>query len=92
MGRGRARVPPTKGAPMPVAVEAASVLIVPAFPMFSQAAGPDILAVSRSTVHKWLGREKLGFIMDNLGERYVLRDELIRFATEYLKLNVKGVH
>lgn len=75
---------------MPAVVEA-SVLIVPDCPAFSPVAIAELLSVNRCTVHYWLEKGKLVGFRDNADDRHVMRDELIRFATEYLKLNVKGV-
>lgn len=60
-------------------------LIVPPYPAFSPAAVADLLQVYRSTVQYWLVAGKLAYFRDNIGEPYVLRDELIRFAREYLQ-------
>lgn len=68
---------------MPTVVEDA-VLIVPDFPSFSPAAIAQLLKVYRSTVQYWLANGKLDSFTDNIGERYVLRDELVRFVREYL--------
>lgn len=70
-----------------VAKEAA--LIVPDFPAFSPAAIAELLKVYRSTVQYWLANHKLESFTDNIGERYVHRDELIRFARDYLKLSIE---
>jgi len=85
MGRppARARVEPPKSEPMPdVAVDTG--LIVPAFPAFSPVSIAALLNLNRGTVHYYLESGKLGFFRDNVGERYVLREELIRFVREYL--------
>lgn len=71
---------PTQSAPGDVA----AVIIVPVLPMFSPAAVADVLKVNRGMVHYYLEKGKLEFLRDNIGERYVLRDELIRFVREYL--------
>lgn len=68
---------------MPVAEEA--VLIVPAFPAFSQVAIASLLKVARSTVQYWIESEKLTCFKDNVGERYVLRAEVVRFIREYIR-------
>lgn len=88
MGRARRAVPPP---PVPIAPDppplqvVQPVVIVPAFPMFSPAAVAQLLKVYRSTVQYWLTNGKLESLQDNIGERYVLRDELVRFVREYLK-------
>jgi predicted site-specific integrase-resolvase len=66
----------------PVAEEL--VLIVPAFPAFSPAAIAELLSINRCTVHYWLEQGKLPAFRDNIGERYVLREVLVRFVREYL--------
>ena len=72
---------------MPMVAEAV-VLIVPDFPSFSPAAIAGLLRVNRCTVHWWLANSKLDSFPDNIGERYVRRDELVRFAREYLRRDV----
>lgn len=81
--RERPAPPPAKEEPMPPVVEE-TALIVPAFPSFSPAAIADLLKVYRSTVQYWMVNGKLESFTDNIGARYVLRAELIRFAREYL--------
>lgn len=91
MGRPRREMPPPVPAPVepvPVAappVVAPPLVIVPVFPCFSPAATAAVLRVHRGTVHNWLERGKLEFVLDNIGERYVRREELIRFVREYLQ-------
>lgn len=87
MGRARP-APPAKEAPMPPVAEE-SVVIVPAFPAFSPAAIAQLLKVHRSTVQYWLANGKLDSVADNIGERYVLRDDLLLFIRDYLK---RAVH
>lgn len=65
------------------------VLIVPDFPSFSPAAIAELLKVYRSTVQYWLNNGKLDFFEDNISERYVRRDELIRFIKDYLRRTVR---
>ena len=65
------------------------VVIVPAFPAFSPAAIAGLLNIYRSTVQYWLTNGKLDSFQDNIGERYVLRGELVRFIKEYLKRGVQ---
>lgn len=78
-------VPPTpKEEPVPTVAEEI-VLIVPTFPAFSPASVSELLRVNRGTVAKWLDKGKLGFFCDNIGARYILRDELIRFVRDYLQ-------
>jgi len=69
--------------PKPDAVDVA--VMVPAFPMFSPAAIAALLHLNRGMIHYYLEKQKLEFIRDNIGERYVLRGELIRFIREYLR-------
>jgi predicted site-specific integrase-resolvase len=72
---------------MPAVIDSA-VLIIPAFPAFSPAAIAKLLTVNRGTVHYWLEHGKLLAFRDNIGERYVPREELIRFVRDYLKRGV----
>lgn len=91
MGRPRREVPPPPIEPPVIpepVVPADVVVIVPAFPMFSPAAAAEVLRVHRGTVHNWFDRGKLEFFRDNIGERYVLRAELIRFIRDYLQWRV----
>lgn len=60
-------------------------VVVPWFPAFSQVAIAALLRSSRSTVHYWIVNGKLEAFEDNVGERYVLRAELVRFVREYLQ-------
>lgn len=69
---------------MPIVAEEA-VLIVPAFPTFSPAAIAELLKESRQAVYYWMTSGKLAFFRDNIGEPYVQREELVRFAKEYLR-------
>lgn len=92
MGRPRREVPPPPVLPpvepVPAAVPPVGeppLVIVPPFPCFSPAAAAGVLRVHRGTMHNWIERGKLEFYQDNIGERYVLRAELIRFVREYLK-------
>jgi len=62
-----------------------TVLIVPAFPTFSPAAIAELLNINRCTVHYWLEHGKLVAFKDNIGERYVLREVLVKFVREYLR-------
>lgn len=64
-------------------------LVVPDFPSFSPSAIAGLLRVNRCTVHYWLANSKLDSFPDNIGERYVLRAELIRFVREYLRRAVQ---
>lgn len=85
---------PREAAPVPASEEAStgadgSAVRVPAFPMFSPAAIASLLHLNRGMVHYYLEKQKLEFVRDNIGERYVLRPELIRFIREYLQ---RGVH
>jgi len=86
---------PREAAPVPVKVETVPtasesvVVIIPAFPMFSPAAAAELIGVHRGTVYNWLERGKLEFFRDNIGERYVLREELIRFIRDYLQRPVQ---
>jgi len=76
--------PPDQRAPVPPGADEA-VLIVPPLPMFSPAAIADLLHAYRSTVQYWLENDKLASFTDNIGQRYVLREELIRFVRDYLR-------
>lgn len=76
--------PPARATPPPAVVPPGPVQ-VPAFPMFSPAAIAGLLQVYRSTVNYWLVNGKLDSFRDNIGERYVLRAELVRFVRDYLK-------
>lgn len=58
---------------------------VPNYPVFSPAAAADVLRVYRSTVGYWLAAGKLSSYRDNLGTRYVPREELLRFIRDYLR-------
>lgn len=89
MGRppARARVEPAKETPVQ-AVGEQTTLIVPAFPSFSPVSIAALLNINRGTVHYYLESGKLGFFRDNVGERYVLRDELVRFIRKYLLKDV----
>lgn len=91
MGRPRREVPPPPVpppvAPVPVDVPpvvAPPIVIVPPFPCFSPAAIAALLRVYRSNVQYWMESGKLDSFKDNIGVRYVLRDELIRFVREFL--------
>jgi len=68
----------------PAATAPPGPVVVPPVPAFSPAAVAQLLGINRGTVHYYLEQGKLGFIRDNIGERYVLRDELVRFVREYL--------
>jgi len=83
----RAHPLPPATAPDPAVVPA--VVIVPVLPMFSPAAVAALLKVYRSTVQYWLENGKLESLEDNIGARYVLRDELVRFVRDYLKRGVQ---
>jgi predicted site-specific integrase-resolvase len=72
---------------MPIVMQE-EVLVVPALPMFSPAAIAELLTVNRCTVHWWLENGKLHFCRDNIDERYVLREELVRFVREYLRRSI----
>jgi len=65
------------------AVAKESLVIVPEFPAFSPAAIAELLETSRQLVHYWMNAGKLSFFRDNVGDHYVLRDELLRFIEEY---------
>ena len=86
---GRPRTPdpqPTqKDDPVVPTIEREPVLIVPEFPVFSPAAVAALLHEYRSTVQYWMDHGKLDSIRDNIGDRYILRMELIRFVRDYLK-------
>jgi len=85
-----AEVPGTQPTPAPAApVVVPDVVRVPTFPCFSPAAIAALLRINRGTVHYYLGSGKLGFFRDNIGERYVLRAELLRFMVEYLQRKVR---
>ena len=93
MGRARREVqpPPVPIAPDPTPLQAVpAVVIVPQFPCFSPAAAAKVLRVHRGTLHNWIERGKLECFLDNIGERYVMREELIRFVREYLKCMVQN--
>lgn len=62
-----------------------SPVVLPALPMFSPASIAALLHVGRSTVHYWIVNSKIETVVDNIGERYVLRAEFERFLREYLK-------
>jgi len=79
---------PAKTSLAPVAPVQPVPLMVPLFPCFSQAAVAHVVGKHRATVQYWLASGKLGFYRDNIGERYVLRAELIRFIREYLQRQV----
>ena len=64
-------------------------VVLPAMPMFSPASIAALLHVGRSTVHYWIVHGKIETVVDNIGERYVLRAELARFAIEYLQLEIQ---
>ena len=64
-------------------------VMVPPFPCFSQAAIAQLLHVGRSTVQYWVVNGKLASYQDNIGDRYVLRAELVRFMGEYLQKAIK---
>lgn len=70
---------PTAATPVPVIVR------VPNLPCFSPAAVAGLLREYRSTVQYWMDHGKLDSVRDNIGDRYVLRVELIRFVRDYLK-------
>lgn len=98
MGRPRREVPPppvpspAEPDPVPVAVPPVGeppLVIVPPFPCFSQAAVAALLRVYRSNVHYWMESGKLDSVTDNIGARYVLREELIRFVREFLGRKVR---
>lgn len=77
---GPAGIPQSGGEP----VQPAPVM-VPDFPCFSPAAAAQVVGRHRATVQYWLDNGKLEFFKDNIGERYILRAELIRFIHEYLQ-------
>lgn len=81
-------MPPIAPDPAPLPI-VQPVVIVPNFPCFSPAAIAQLLKVYRSTVQYWLKNGKLDSFQDNIGERYVLRVELVRFVREYLKGTVQ---
>lgn len=60
-------------------------IVIPPYPCFSPAAIAQLLGVYRSTVQYWVTAGKLECYVDNIRERYVLREELIRFIREYLQ-------
>lgn len=94
--RGEPASPTHRGEPAPAtstdstseAVQAVPV-VIPNYPSFSPAAIADLLKVYRSTVQYWMANGKLDSFTDNIGERYVLRGELIRFVGEYLGKTTK---
>lgn len=61
-----------------------SPVVLPALPMFSPASIAALLHVYRSTVQYWIVNGKIETVVDNIGERYVLRAEFERFLREYL--------
>lgn len=63
-------------------------MAVPPFPVFSQASIAQLLQVGRSTVQYWVVNGKLDSYQDNIGDRYVLRAELVRFIGDYLKREI----
>lgn len=71
----------------PVAEELA--LIIPDYPTFSPLAVAKALQVYRSNVTYWMQEGKIIFYRDDVGGQYVLREEVIRFAREYLKRSVQ---
>ncbi len=75
-------VPPAPNVPPP------SAIAVPPFPSFSPASVAALLGKTRSSVSYWMAEGKLAFFRDNIGEAYILRDELVRFIREYLRLTV----
>lgn len=70
------------------AVPVPKVVRVPNLPCFSPAAVAGLLREYRSTVQYWMDHGKLDSIRDNIGDRYILRVELIRFVREYLRRDV----
>jgi len=66
-----------------------TVIVVPVFPCFSPAAIAALLHVYRSNVQYWMESGKLDSFEDNIGVRYVMREELIRFLREFLGRNVR---
>jgi hypothetical protein len=69
----------------PTAEAVPPTVVIPPLPSFSPAAIAQILPAPKGTVAYWLDAGKLEFYVDPIGERYVLRAELVRFVTEYLK-------
>ena len=64
-------------------------ITVPPYPSFSPASIAGLLSKNRSTVAYWMTQGKLEFFRDNIGEPYVLREELMRFMRDYLHVEVK---
>lgn len=62
-------------------------VVLPALPMFSPASIAALLHVYRSTVQYWIVNGKIETVVDNIGERYVLRAEFERFLREYLRMD-----
>lgn len=94
MGRTRREVPPppvlppAESIPASVSPSVVPVVVVPVLPMFSPAAVAGVLKINRGMVHYYLEKGKLEFLRDNIGERYVLRGELVRFIRDYLRREV----
>lgn len=63
----------------------AGPVVVPPLPMLSPASIAALLQVYRSTVQYWIANGKIETVVDNIGERYVLREEFERFVRDYLK-------
>lgn len=63
------------------------VILVPAFPCFSPASVAALLGKGRSSVSYWMAEGRLVFFRDNIGDPYILREELVRFIRDYLKLS-----
>ena len=72
---------------MPAVIDQTTV-IIPPFPSFSPASVAELLQQSRQTVYYWMQTGKLDIFRDNIGEPYVLREELVRFIREYLKRSI----
>ncbi len=72
--------------PTPEPIEPTTIppgIPIPPFPAFSPTSIAQILRTSRQHVHYWMQSGKLEFFRDNIGDCYVLRDELVRFTKNY---------
>jgi hypothetical protein len=74
--------PPKSPEPAAESNEQTSITIPP-FPTFSPAAIAQMFSTSRQHVHYWMQSGKLEYFRDVVGDCYVLREELIRFAAHY---------
>lgn len=78
--------------PMPIAEPPTTdqPLTIPPYPTFSPAAIAQLLQVYRSNVTYWIQSGKIDSFQDNIGETYVLREELIRFVREFVGREIKN--